>query len=86
MVFMLGISVVYQMRWHSAGLASKDSSANDFASLSPGLLGGTWGFAEPYRKLSCSLHSPRRLAKKELMLCSAVLIIVTINTMCPALC
>lgn len=86
MVFMLGISVVYRMRWHSAGLASKDSSANDFASLSPGLLGGTWGFAEPYRKLSCSLHSPRRLAKSELMLCSAVLIIVTINTMCQALC
>lgn len=61
---MLGISVVYRMLWHSAGLASKDGSANDFASLSPGLLGGTLGLAEPYRKLSCSLHSPRRLAKK----------------------
>lgn len=37
---LLGISVVYRMLWHSASLASKDGSANDFASLSSGLLGG----------------------------------------------
>lgn len=55
MVFMLGISVVCRMLWHSASLASKDGSANDFASLSPGLLGGTWG-ASLSPTASCLAH------------------------------
>lgn len=66
---MFDISVIHRILWSSACLASKKGSANDSASLSPGLLGGTWGLPEPYRKFSWPLHSARRLAKKELVLC-----------------
>lgn len=59
MVCVFDIPVVHRMLWHSAGLASKEGSANASASLSPGFLGGTWGLPEPYGKLSCSLDSAR---------------------------
>ena len=84
-VFMLCIPVVHRMLWRSAGLASKKGNSND-SSLFPGLLCGAWDLPEPYGRLSCLLPSARRLARKELVLCSAVLIILTVDTICQALC
>lgn len=53
MIFMFGIPVICRKLWHSTGLASEEGSANNSASMSPGLFGGTWGLPEPYEKLSC---------------------------------